>query len=72
MVLFLALALLLAGQQNRGPTDSATNMQQRAHEEYERHRQAPGGIQDLFRAAARYGHWMGSPEENAAIGVGLK
>lgn len=32
----------------------------------------PEGIQDLFRAAARYGHWMGSPEENAAIGLKLK
>jgi len=32
----------------------------------------PGGIQELFRAAARYGHWMGSPEENAAIGLSPK
>lgn len=47
MVLFLALALLLAGQQNGGSADSATNMQQRAHEEYERHRQAATRINDL-------------------------
>ncbi|MGD1082960.1 MAG: hypothetical protein ABR881_31990 [Candidatus Sulfotelmatobacter sp.] len=47
MVLFLALALLLAGQQNGGSADSATNMQQRAHEEYERHRQAAIRINDL-------------------------
>jgi hypothetical protein len=47
MVLFLALALLLAGQQNGGLADSATNMQQRAHEEYERHRQAAIRINDL-------------------------
>lgn len=32
----------------------------------------PQGIQDLFKAAAKYGHWMGSPEENAAIGLNLK
>jgi hypothetical protein len=30
------------------------------------------GIQEVFRAAASYGYWMGSPEENAAIGLGLK
>jgi hypothetical protein len=47
MVLFLALALLLAGQQNGGSADSATNMQQRAHEQYERHRQAAIRINDL-------------------------
>jgi quercetin dioxygenase-like cupin family protein len=29
----------------------------------------PEGVEELFRAAARYGHWMGSPEENAAIGL---
>jgi len=28
-------------------------------------------IQQIFEAAARYGHWMGSPEENAAIGLNL-
>jgi quercetin dioxygenase-like cupin family protein len=32
----------------------------------------PEGIQDVFRAAARYGYWMGSPEENAAIGLSMK
>lgn len=47
MVLFLALALLLAGQQNGGSTDSAANIRQRAHEEYERHRQAAIRINDL-------------------------
>ena len=28
-------------------------------------------IQQIFEAAARYGHWMGSPEDNAAIGLSL-
>lgn len=32
----------------------------------------PEGLQELFRAAVKYGHWMGSPEENAAIGLNLK
>jgi len=31
----------------------------------------PDEIQELFRAAARYGYWMGSPEENRAIGLSL-
>jgi hypothetical protein len=26
-------------------------------------------IQEIFEVAARYGYWMGSPEENAAIGL---
>jgi hypothetical protein len=29
----------------------------------------PEGTKEVFRAAARYGYWMGSPEENAAIGL---
>ena len=29
-------------------------------------------IQQIFEGAARYGYWMGSPEENAAIGLSLK
>ena len=29
----------------------------------------PEEIQKLFETAARYGYWMGSPEENAAIGL---
>lgn len=29
-------------------------------------------IQKIFEVAARYGYWMGSPEDNAAIGLGLK
>ena len=29
-------------------------------------------VQEIFEAATRYGHWMGSPEENAAIGLSLK
>ena len=28
-------------------------------------------IQKVFATAARYGYWMGSPEENAAIGLSL-
>jgi quercetin dioxygenase-like cupin family protein len=32
----------------------------------------PEGIHELFRTAARYGHWMGSPEGNAAIGLSRK
>jgi uncharacterized cupin superfamily protein len=31
----------------------------------------PDEIQELFRAAARYGYWMGSPEENRAIGLSI-
>jgi quercetin dioxygenase-like cupin family protein len=30
-----------------------------------------GDIQEIFRAAARYEYWMGSPEENAAIGLNI-
>ena len=29
-------------------------------------------IEALLRIAAKYGYWMGSPEENAAIGLSLK
>ena len=29
-------------------------------------------VQEIFEAATRYGHWMGSAEENAAIGLSLK
>jgi hypothetical protein len=47
MVLFLAVALLVASQQNGGSADSATNMPQRAHDEYERYRQAAIRINDL-------------------------
>lgn len=32
----------------------------------------PDQIQELFLTAARYGYWMGSPEENGAIGLSLK
>jgi hypothetical protein len=28
-----------------------------------------GEIKKPFETAARYGYWMGSPEENAAIGL---
>jgi hypothetical protein len=31
----------------------------------------PEKIQKVFDTAARYGYWMGSPEENAAIGLNL-
>jgi len=31
----------------------------------------PGEMQELFRAAVRYGYWMGSPEENRAIGLNI-
>jgi quercetin dioxygenase-like cupin family protein len=31
----------------------------------------PEVVQELFAASARYGFWMGSPEENAAIGLQL-
>ena len=31
----------------------------------------PEAIQEVVRAAAKYGYWMGSPEENAAIGLSL-
>jgi len=46
---FLAPVLFLATQplQNSNSADSATNMQQRAHEQYERHRQAAIRINDL-------------------------
>ncbi len=32
---------------------------------------SPEEMQNLFLAAARYSYWMGSPEENAAIGIFL-
>src|SRR5690242_3949717 len=32
---------------------------------------SPEELQQLFVAAAKYGYWMGSPEENAAIGINL-
>lgn len=47
MVLVLTLALLLTGQQDGGPTDSARTVQQRAHEEYERQRQVAIRLNDL-------------------------
>ena len=31
----------------------------------------PAEIQEVLRAAARYGYWMGSPEEDAAIGLSI-
>jgi hypothetical protein len=31
----------------------------------------PDEIQELFRTVARYGYWMGSPEENRAIGLSI-
>jgi len=31
----------------------------------------PEEMKKLFAAAARYGYWMASPEENAAIGISL-
>jgi len=43
----IALLLLFAAQPQNGSADSATNMQQRAHEEYERHRQVAIRINDL-------------------------
>lgn len=42
-----ALVLLLAAQPQNGSADSPTTMQQRAHDEYERHRQATIRINDL-------------------------
>ena len=32
---------------------------------------SPEALQQLFIVAARYGYWMGSPEENGAIGINL-
>jgi quercetin dioxygenase-like cupin family protein len=32
---------------------------------------SPEDMQQLFAAAAKYSYWMGSPEENAAIGIKL-
>jgi len=32
---------------------------------------SPEEMQPLFAAAAKYSYWMGSPEENAAIGIQL-
>ena len=32
---------------------------------------SPEDMQQLFVAAAKYHYWMGSPEENAAIGISL-
>jgi len=32
---------------------------------------SPEELQQLFVAAAKYGYWMGSPDENAAIGINL-
>ena len=31
----------------------------------------PEEMKKLFAAAARYGYWVASPEENAAIGISL-
>jgi hypothetical protein len=44
---FVTFALLFVLPQNNGTADSTTNMQQSAHEEYERHRQAAIRINDL-------------------------
>jgi hypothetical protein len=32
---------------------------------------SPDDMQQLFAAAAKYHYWMGSPEENATIGISL-
>ena len=32
----------------------------------------PEEIQEFLRTVARYGYWMGSPEENAAIGLHIR
>ena len=32
---------------------------------------SPEDLQQLFTAAGKYSYWMGSPEENAAIGINL-
>jgi quercetin dioxygenase-like cupin family protein len=32
---------------------------------------SPEELQQLFIVAAKYGYWMGSPEENGAIGINL-
>ena len=32
---------------------------------------SPEELQQLFIVAAKYGYWMGSPEENAAIGINV-
>ena len=32
---------------------------------------SPEELQNLFSVAAKYGYWMGSPEENGAIGINL-
>jgi hypothetical protein len=31
----------------------------------------PNEMQQLFNAAQRYGYWLASPDENAAIGISL-
>jgi hypothetical protein len=31
----------------------------------------PEAMQELFRVAAKYGYWLASPEENAAIGLNI-
>jgi hypothetical protein len=33
---------------------------------------APEELAKLFETSARYGYWVGSPEENAAIGLSLQ
>lgn len=32
---------------------------------------APADLERFARLAAKYGHWLGSPEENARIGLSL-
>jgi hypothetical protein len=34
-------------------------------------RPSPDDMQQLFASAAKYHYWMGSPEENATIGISL-
>jgi hypothetical protein len=31
----------------------------------------PEAMQELFRVATKYGYWLASPEENAAIGLNI-
>lgn len=34
--------------------------------------QTPDELQEFFKTVERYGYWMGSPEENAAIGLSMR
>jgi hypothetical protein len=54
---------------------TSTQPRRKFHERFDPNQRSapptPEAMEQLFATAARYGYWMASPEENAAIGISL-